>query len=334
VLFQADNRVLGIALCTKIRHVTAKKYESPEWAAPCIRFMDYMFQVLGLIDLTRRGAGVLTTIPHALDVLMTTGKPSEEEMMSYEERKKSAKKTAELARSEIGNDFPLLHSHSLMGAWGALEGMVEDLAVSWLRHNPSALDHPKLSKVRVPFIEFQQMTDHERLRFLVAELQRDLGLELKTGATKFEALLAALGLGGTVDRRVRDAIFEAQNLRNLFAHRGGVADRRFVTNCPNLQYTVGDTVKIGDQDFTRNFFGLFAYGATILNRCRAIEGMPQPVFDFPGFEGVLSARRDGRTSARSSRHLTVTRSGSPGAAPADGVQQQSTATTPFRGEPW
>ena len=283
---QSQKRVSITARYVKISSVTENK--SPEWAAPCNRFMRYMFQVIDLLDLTRIGTNILTMMPRAASVLLAGTELPEEQKATYERQQKEAEKMARLAESEIANDFPLLHSHALMGAWGALEGMIEDLTISWMQHNPSVLDEPKLARIRVPLIEFQQMGDQDRLRFLVTQLQGDLGLELKSGATKFESLLAVFGLGGPVDERVRDVIFETQNLRNVFAHRGGVADRKFVTNCPHLQYNIGDAVKIGVQDFGRILFGLLTYGAIILNRCRAIEEMSPFAEDFPGFEGALS----------------------------------------------
>jgi hypothetical protein len=174
-----------------------------------------------------------------------------------------------------------------MGAWGALEGMIEDLSISRIQHDATILNAPKFARIKVPLVEFQEMSEHDRLRFIVAELQRDLGLELKSGATKFEPLLAVIGLGGFVDSRVRDAIFEAQNLRNVFAHRGRIADRRLVANCPHLSYKVGDPVKVDSKVFARNFYGLFTYGFIVLNRCRSIEGMRISEMRFPGFEGVM-----------------------------------------------
>ena len=263
------------------------EYQNPEWAKPCAHFMSYMFQALGFITMTQRGAVVLTKLPRAAEIVMKIKMPEEEKAID-EERIKEVKWAADLAESEIKNDFSLLHSHVLTGSWGALEGMIEDLTISCMQHFPSILENPKITRVKVPLIEFQAMSEHDRLRFLVTELQRDLGLELKGGATKFESLLALVNLGGSVDKRVRDALFECQNLRNLFAHRGGVADRKFVANCPHLGYGVGDTVKLGNEDFSRSFFGLLTYGAIILNRCRTIEGMRLFDDDFPGFEGVLT----------------------------------------------
>jgi hypothetical protein len=262
------------------------KYENPQWATPCAQFIGYMAQVLDLIDLTRRGASVMTMGPRMVNVLAETF-DTEVKKVEYEERVEGAKYAARVAELEIKSDFSLLHSHALIGVWGALEGMIEDLSISRIQHDPSILHGARFSKIKIPLVEFQAMSEQDRLRFIVAELQRDLGLELKSGATKFEPLLAEIGLGGSVDRRVRDAIFEAQNLRNVFAHRGGVADRKLVANCPQLSYKVGDRVKLGQEDFARNFNGLLTYGALILNRCRSIEGMRPFDANIPGFEGIL-----------------------------------------------
>jgi hypothetical protein len=274
------------------------EYANPSWAAPCARYMDYMIQTISFVNMTQRGADVLTKMPQTIDALMNASKIPKDEKDAHEKELKELKWAAELAKSEIESDFALLHSHTLMGSWGALEGMIKDLVISWMQHNPSVLDDPRITKVKVPLVEFQKMGDHDRLRFLVTEIQRDLGLELKSGATKFESLLALVGLGGSVHRKVRDALFECQNLRNLFAHRGGVADRKFVANCPHLKYSVGDTVKLGSRDFSRNFFGLMTYGVIILNRCRSIEGTRLwEDNDFPGFEDVsLTSAEFGGTS--------------------------------------
>jgi hypothetical protein len=259
----------------------------PAWATPCLRFIDYASDVDGLVTLTGDGISHLRRVPIILE-LAITGLGSTDEAKS-DERVKLAKETAQLAESEIAKDFPLLHSHAVMGVWGALEAMVEDLAISWIEHNPSILSEPKIARIRIPLVEFQMMEQQDRLRFLVSELQRDLGAELKSGATRFESLLSALGLGGPLDKRIRDILFEAQNLRNIFAHRGGVADRRFIANCPQLHYVVGDTVTIDTPYFDRILRGLVMYSTIILNRCRVIDGLRPITTEFSGFEGVLSA---------------------------------------------
>lgn len=244
-----------------------------------------MTQVESLIALTRKELYPLTHVPNWLE---TAVKIDSSIIDQHELRLNQARETANLAKSEIANDFPLLRSHSIMGIWGALEATIEDLAIAWMEQNPSILDGSKIAKIRIPLVEFQRLDQQERLRFLVTELQRELGVELKSGATKFESLLGALGLGGPVDERVRNILFETQNLRNVFAHRGGIADRRFVANCPHLKYSVGDAVRINGDYFQKIMSGLLMYGVTILYRCCAIAGLNQTTEEVEGFEGALS----------------------------------------------
>lgn len=253
---------------------------------PCVRFIEYMIQVGDLIQLTQKGIHFLRGYPIAIEALMPGGGDSEKE--KEERRLGEAKRLARLAQSEIESDFPLLQGHAIMGAWGALEAMVEDLAISWIQHNPSVLDKPTIGKIRIPMAEFMGMSEQDRLRFIVTGLQREMGLEFKGGATKFEGLLRAIDLGGPVDKKVKDVIFDTQNIRNVFAHRGGIADSRFVLNCPHLQYSVGDAVKISGDRCHQVMGGLVTYGFIVLNRCRSIEGLSLITKDVPGFEGALS----------------------------------------------
>jgi hypothetical protein len=61
---------------------------------------------------------------------------------------------------------------------------------------------------------------------------------MKSGATKFEPLLATFGLGGPVHPMVRDALFEAQNLRNVFVRKGGITSLRMSLQIPAETYKV------------------------------------------------------------------------------------------------
>jgi hypothetical protein len=176
----------------------------PAWATPCLQFIDYVGEVDDLVTLTGDGISNLRRVPVIMEIAMTGLRSADE--AENDKRVRHAKVIARLAGSEIAKDFPLLHSHAVMGVWGALEAMIEDLAISWIEHNPSLLNDPGIAKIRVPLVEFQSMEPQDRLRFLVSELQRSLGSELKSGATKFESLLGALGLGGSVDKRIRDIL--------------------------------------------------------------------------------------------------------------------------------
>lgn len=129
------------------------EYENPKWATPCAQFIGYMTQVMDLIDLTQRGANVLTMAPRMIEVLIDTSRTGEKRA-EFRKRVEDAQHSAMIAEKEIKDDFSLLHSHALMGAWGALEGMIEDLAISRIQHDSSILNGVRFSKIKIPLIEF------------------------------------------------------------------------------------------------------------------------------------------------------------------------------------
>lgn len=98
------------------------------WDESCYRFLEYAAEVMDFTQLTRQGIGVITGIPRAVEALMS--KNGDPRRAAEEQKLANAKRKAKLAGSEIKNDFPLLHGHALMGLWGALEAMVEDLSIS------------------------------------------------------------------------------------------------------------------------------------------------------------------------------------------------------------
>jgi hypothetical protein len=82
-----------------------------------------------------------------------------------------AQKTSDLAKSEVKDGFPLLHANTLVGLWGALDTLVDDLVVAVLLNDPTAIRGKALSKVRVPLARFEQLEPPERMRLLITHLK-------------------------------------------------------------------------------------------------------------------------------------------------------------------
>lgn len=263
--------------------------EDPAWTQPTSQFIKYVLQVANLLNLTERGIRHVIRYP---DVIAALEMDNESDETESKPQLEDAKKMAELGRSEIVNDFPLLRSHALIGLWGALEAMIEDLAITWIQYNPSLLDEPKIAKIKVPLAEYRKMDEQDQLSFLVSELQRDLGSDLKGGVNKFESLLNVIGIGGPVDKRVRDVIFEAQNLRNVLAHRAGIADRKFIMRCPHFNYSAGDRVKISKELLDHVMAGFLTYSFIVFNRCATIDEYSKFTVEPADFEGAVNFSGD------------------------------------------
>lgn len=163
-----------------------------------------------------------------------------------------------------------------MGMWGALEAFVEDFCVACVESFPDSLRSASVSvkKVKIALSDFMELSESDRLRYLVTEIQREKKIGLRSGIAVFEDLLNSIEingepqsrLGGEVDRRVRDLLYEAQQIRNALAHRGGIADRRLCDACPNLRLIPGQPVFLS-LDYIETFDAAArVYVLTIMNR--------------------------------------------------------------------
>ena len=193
----------------------------------------------------------------------------------------SARKEAERAKDEASRGFPLLHAHSLLGLWSALEALVEDVAVAWLIAKPDTLQRSEFAKIRVPIAEFQLLSIEDQMSYLIAEVQRDLRTEQRSGVARFERLLDAIGMGGSTPKEVGKAIYEAQQVRNVIAHRGGAADRRLVEACPWLGLKPGQPLAVSHKKFVYYLRAIHIYVVELINRFRAFEGMKPITYNRP-----------------------------------------------------
>jgi hypothetical protein len=181
------------------------------------------------------------------------------------------KKEAEFAQLELDRGFPLLYAHTVVGLWGALEVLVEDFAVSWLRDHPELLRQEQISKVKISLGEYESLPAEERVRYLVVQLQREMKADIRTGISSFESLLSVLNLSGPVDDATRRNLFEMHNTRNVIVHRGAVADQRFVSACAWKELDVGDDVRVSKEDYVRFREALIDYAKLLFGRVQETD---------------------------------------------------------------
>ena len=124
--------------------------------------------------------------------------PLAELLHGSEQQLARTREDAEFAEIESGRDFPLLHAHMLVGAWGALEAAVEDLVVAVLRNDPTVRASESISRIKISLADFESADAEERMRIVVTELQRALRSEQRLGVNAFEGVLGEVGLGGPV----------------------------------------------------------------------------------------------------------------------------------------
>jgi hypothetical protein len=243
----------------------------PQWAVePFKRFRTYVQEEGQLLTLAAEGIHMLVARVPLAEALARLDKAASRELAGAspkDERKylREVRERAKLAREEVDKDFPLLHGHSLVSLWGALETLVEEVVLAWLSHRPKLLDDPRLSAVRVTVSEFQRMKKRERLEHLIEQFPKKPGVG--SGFPRFEDLLDLVLLSGPLDDNLRRTLIEVHQVRNVYAHRVGVADRKLIEACPwRKDWKVGQPVLIGSNEYGRYLNALADYVVELVRR--------------------------------------------------------------------
>lgn len=228
---------------------------------PLQNLLDYWRESTKLLHAAMTGISVLRAMPNAIRAVMkATGDDEDQAKLA------TAKESAEFAEKECASGFPLLHAHTVVGCWGALEVSIEDMLVNILMNEPPVLQNASFSRLRVPLSEFEALDKEERMRLLLKEVARSSTGGRRSGIDGFEVLLASIGLSGPVDEENRRVIWEMNHVRNVIVHRASLADRKIVQNCPWLSFNIADKVVVPHQKLMEYGKGLANYVLIILRR--------------------------------------------------------------------
>jgi hypothetical protein len=167
----------------------------------------------------------------------------------YSAAKDEAARLEKFARLEADAGFPYLHALAIGRLWSILETMSREVALHIIVDKSDRPLPQALHKIHAPIIEFTRASPEEQAEFLVSEIHAMVRADFRPGIDRFEAVLRVLDLGGPVPDDVRRLFMELVNIRDVIVHCSGRADKRFVSNCPWLNYTVGQEVRISRSDF-------------------------------------------------------------------------------------
>ncbi|WP_374611469.1 hypothetical protein [Gordonia sp. (in: high G+C Gram-positive bacteria)] len=262
--------------------VDAKKRPAGHLDLPFRTWIEYYQDALNLVHLTYDGL-------NSIDFRIELGDILRGFRLEVERGRDQVLRDALLVKSrdahrEIDADYPVLHAHTLLGLWGALERLIEDIFITSILYEPSLLAHERLSRVKL-LVDVILGSGEDRANAILAEFIRTIGADQKKGVGQFEALLKPVLLDGQVPRVVRDSVLLAQQIRHVWAHRGGVADAKFVESCSS-RASVGDKLLIGSSEFHHLSDGIQMYGLVVLNRHFLNSGMPIRTTIVPGYEGI------------------------------------------------
>lgn len=217
-------------------------------------------------------------LPHIVDLLQSSRHHKDGDM-------ESALWHAGIAQKEIESGFATLHAHTLLGLWGALECLVEDLFLEVIGADETLFVKEEFRKLKVPVSALGNQAS--RNLSILMEASKQVGD--RRGIGLFENLLKFVGLAGEVPTRISSQIYYAQCIRNVWAHRGGIADETFVRGCPTPGITIGQRISIDKALFAGLMHAMHMYVKVIDNRMRSREGFLPISSECPGYEGLLVA---------------------------------------------
>lgn len=180
---------------------------------------------------------------------------------------------SELADAEVENGFRLLHAHLLVSVWGVFESAIDGVAVDWLAARPADLRLDPDTELKTPVRALIAADPRERAEALLESFKRRRGTPFARGINRFEDTLAVVGLDGQLPDGLADAIFELQQVRNAFAHCGGIADRQFIDSCPGLPLAIGEPIPVTLVVAADYHLFLTVYTVVIAKRMWAANGI-------------------------------------------------------------
>ena len=176
------------------------------------------------------------------------------------------------AHKESGNQT--LHVVTLLASWGVFETLVEDACLAMVRTDPSIVDSDSFKSGQKRADKLQVPQD-ERVEF-VAEfvLAQQRGPLTPDGGGKYEDQLALVGLGGSVPRDLAETLMLIQQVRNVWAHNGGRADKKLLDRCPDFDAQIGQKVPITYEQILDWISAMNTYAHLVLCRYRVNVGLP------------------------------------------------------------
>ncbi len=244
-----------------------RKKGAPDWAtAPFDNYLAESQRLGHVVRLSSRGISMLRGAPRIIEVLM---KVQEDDSPETSESLENAKIEAELAQHEVDSGFPVLHAWAIVGLWAILESLIRTFVAEWLKHKRTAWQVESIERLRIRLGQYELIPRKQKHMFVTELLEKELGAGLKSGVTRFEALLKPFGLSGDVPDNIRQIIYEFGQVRNVIAHRGSKIDRQLLDACPWIGGQIDSDLHVSAEMFTK--YQLIAQAYIVLIICRVGE---------------------------------------------------------------
>lgn len=167
-------------------------------------------------------------------------------------------------------DDAIRNGMMLVVGWSAFESCFKDFCRGVIVKEPSVLNEDTLRKLKIPLASLFA-DDTEKGVVALTAIEKEAGR--RAGVDGFEDILSYLQLDGLTPRLIKDAIYQAQMIRHVWAHRFGIADASFVERAAHLGFSEGDLVSISTDQLLTYLDSLYLYMTIIANRHRVKFGL-------------------------------------------------------------
>lgn len=240
------------------------------WKEPVRVFDEYVEDERDLVELSRVSVMMLQT-----EEVTSVQLHDAAETLT---RAMTAGELVRRAEDEASKDHPLLHGHSLVAIWSALETMIGDLVEAWLLWWPPARTQ---AASRAPLAGLHKLLPDEWAAEAHQALERAYQKLNRRGQSprrldRYEWLLNAVGLTHDPqddDPQMIQNLWEMQQVRNVFAHKRGVADARFVAHNRHLPFKVGDELRIDRHAWADFLVTTLLYADMVVRRMKRELGL-------------------------------------------------------------
>lgn len=185
----------------------------------------------------------------------------------------TAGKTYDAAKRHLDNGNQTLHVLFLLAAWGAFESFIESIPAALIGIEPDLISTPAFAKARGR-AEREGLTGKAQLeRVIEIAVTNQKSALTPDGGGKYEDQLALVGLDGQIPRDLALALMEAQQVRNVWAHKGGRADTKLLNQCPDIGAALGEKITMRGDRLSRYVAAQNTYTTIVINRARTRYGL-------------------------------------------------------------
>lgn len=158
-----------------------------------------------------------------------------------------------IAVKERNEKFPGIHARHVVSLWNMVDATLSEALARLLIEQSPNLRLDQFRKISFSIAQYQSLSETELMRLTVVELKRQkaIGRSAK-GVRPFEAIFKDIGLDSKLTDENDRLLIELRSTRNVIVHNMGIADDRFIEDCPWLKLSAGAAVKVTGEQY-RNF---------------------------------------------------------------------------------